>query len=120
MTQGQIIQVRQRDGVDHWIYARVLNPAINLVEIAHPGNRDHGRQLAVSSADVRTKAEVQALLATAQSLCTGARLSNAQLNTLCAADSFFAAFKAETHAVPRETLQKYVVQHYEAQIKKLT
>ena len=94
MKPGDLIQIRQVDVVprehraeppiapgrrDVWIYAHVISLVLSqpsgadeataatgvLVQVAHPGNREHGRQLTVPLADTRTQADVLALAATA-------------------------------------------------------
>ena len=94
MKPGDLVQIRQLDVVpafhkaeppiapgrrDVWIYAHVISLVMSapagadeasaatgvLVQVAHPGNREHGRQLTVPLADTRTQADVLALAATA-------------------------------------------------------
>lgn len=94
MKPGELVQIRQTDVVpsDHkamppiapgrrdvWIYAHVISVVMSvpagaddataatgvLVQVAHPGNRLHGRQLTVPVADTRTQADVLALAAVA-------------------------------------------------------
>lgn len=93
MKPGDLIQIRQVDVVpmDHepktvspgrrdvWIYAHVISVVLSapagpeeasaatgvLAQVAHPGNRLHGRQLTVPLADTRTQADVLALAAMA-------------------------------------------------------
>jgi|SRR5579885_581240 len=64
MKPGDIIQIAQNDGVQHWIYARVIQASEGgaLVEVHHPGNREDGRQKFVPTGAFRTKAELQAQL----------------------------------------------------------
>lgn len=77
MKPGDMVQVRQIDsaildanaepthGVSFWLYAMVLQVLDNgsaLVEVQHPGNREHGRQkLCVRDVDLRTDEDVVAL-----------------------------------------------------------
>jgi hypothetical protein len=64
MKPGDIIQIAQNDGVQHWIYALVIQASEGgaLVEVNHPGNREDGRQKFVPVGAFRTKAELQAQL----------------------------------------------------------
>jgi len=119
MKTGDIVQVRQVDTSDHCIYAKVLDPATRLVEVQHPGNRDHGKHLTPAAEDIRTKADLQALITTAQGMAAG-KLTDAQLNTMGAADSWVLTFKDPKHSQERDQLNKVIVQHYQAQVKQLS
>ena len=65
MQAGDTAQVLQQDGGQHWIYATVLTANADgsaLVQISHPGNRDHGLLKSFAAAQIRTKADVQKLI----------------------------------------------------------
>lgn len=122
MQAGDTVQVRQFDAVDHWIYAKVLDPATRLVEINHPGNVDHGKQKIFPAGDIRTKADLLALVTTAQGLST-ARLTDAQINTLSATDGFFKQFtqsKDASIAKLRDSLHTRIVDHFQKQADALS
>lgn len=124
MNAGDKVQIRQQDGgVDYWIYATVINPATNQVQVNHPGNAEHGKVKLMPGGDIRTKADVQALLATAQGLAGNTRITDAQLISLAAADGFFKKFK-KPDEVPvqaaREKLHQLIVPHYQTQANALT
>jgi hypothetical protein len=91
--------------------------------VTHPGNREDGAVKIMAAPDIRTKADVQALLTTAQSMATGVRITDAQLTTLAAADGFFNKFR-KPDGIPaqaaREKLQQLVVSHYQSQVKALS
>lgn len=81
MQPGDLVMIVQFDaaklregedptpGVPHWIYATVLEPLQNdvgevtaaRIEVNHPGNKDHARQMLVPRKDIRTAADIQAL-----------------------------------------------------------
>lgn len=66
MKAGDTIQIAQPEGVNkNWIYANVILPTPEgaIVEVAHPGNREDGRQKFVPAKDLRGKADVEKLLA---------------------------------------------------------
>ncbi|MBZ5532599.1 MAG: hypothetical protein LAO20_14295 [Acidobacteriia bacterium] len=119
MNAGDIVQIRQTDGVDHWIYAKVLDPVTRLVLVQHPGNRDHDKQQIVAAQDIRTKADVQALLSTAQGMAA-AQLTPAQVNTLAANDGWFKKFKQPEQSQAVNSLHTRIAQHYQAQVDRLT
>lgn len=63
MKSGDTVQIQQRDGaLQHWLYAKVISPTAEgaIVEVAHPGNREDGRQKFVTTAEIRTKAQIEA------------------------------------------------------------
>jgi hypothetical protein len=61
MKSGDTVQISQRDGTQHWIYATVIQPgdAGAAVIVDHSGNREHGLQKFVPAAQIRTKADLQ-------------------------------------------------------------
>jgi hypothetical protein len=125
MTTGDTVQIRQVDVTDYWIYATVIDPATRQVQVKHPGNVEHGAIKIVAAQDLRTKADVQTLVAAAQAMATGARLTDAQINTLAASDGWFNQFKklegkSLTAAQQREKLQNLIVGHYQSQVKQLS
>lgn len=78
MKAGDIVQVRQFDWLPEgtvakppvktgassvWVFARVVEVGATSVKvkIQHPGNRRHREEVDVPAADVRTKADVEAL-----------------------------------------------------------
>jgi hypothetical protein len=125
VNAGDTVQIRQSDGgVDYWIFAKVIDPNTRQVQVTHPGNREDAAVKVMAAPDIRTKTDVQALLTTAQSIATaGTRVTDAQLNTLAAADGFFNRFKKPdglpTQAA-RESLQKVIVSHYQSQVNQLS
>lgn len=119
MNAGDKVQVRQFDGVDHWIYAKVLDPATGLVQVQHPGNVDHEKQIFVPAADIRTKADLEKLLAVAKSM-SKEKLTDVHINNLGAADGWVLRFKHVDQAQARNTLHTLLVPHYQAQVNKLS
>jgi|SRR5579864_555986 len=134
MNIGDTVQVRQVDGVDHWVFAKVQDPATNRLVIAHSGNRDDGRTIIADPSDIRTKADVQQILTNAQAIVALADprrgLSEAQIRQLAALDGFWASFlppadgrlteHQSRHLSSQQiTLHQRVVKHYQEQLKKL-
>lgn len=119
MNAGDIVQIRQVDTTDHWIYAKVLDPASRLVLVQHPGNLAHGTQLVMAAQDIRTKTDVLALLATATPMAA-ASLTNAQMATLGAADGWIKKFNQPELSQARNTLNLRLVQHYQTQVNQLS
>lgn len=65
MKAGDTVQVQQFDGGAHWIYATVVTANADgsaLVQIQHPGNREHGGLASFAAGRIRDKAAVQALI----------------------------------------------------------
>jgi hypothetical protein len=65
MKAGDIVQVLQRDGGTHWIYATVITPNDDgsaFVQIRHNGNVDHEKMLFFAAGQIRTSADVQKLI----------------------------------------------------------
>lgn len=119
MNKGDKVQIRQTDGVDHWIYAKVLDPTTGMVQVQHPGNSDHEKQLFVDAADIRTKADLEKLLEVAKSL-PAAKLTDAQIKNLGTADGWILRFLHVDQAQARNTLHTQLVTHYQAQVKQLS
>lgn len=134
MKINDTIQVRQTDGVDHWVFAKVQDPATNRVIIAHPGNRWDGMTLVVGPSDIRTKADVQRILAGAQAIVAKVGrqgLTEAQIRELGKLDEFWLAFcppadgrltehQSRLISAQQTTLHQNVVPHYQAQLKRLS
>ena len=65
MKSGDKVQILQQGDGGHWIYAKVV--AVNpdgsaLVQISHPGNRENGLLVGVTSAQIRNKAAIQKII----------------------------------------------------------
>jgi hypothetical protein len=119
MKKGDIVQVRQTDGVEHWLYAKVLDPDAVRVHVLHPGNHEHRNDLLVDAADIRTKNDVEQLLAVAQTM-SGAILTNAQIKNLGAADGWVLKYLEPEQTQARNTLHMLLVPHYQAQVNQLS
>jgi hypothetical protein len=119
MTKNEKVQIRQHDGGEHWIFAVAIDPDNNRYQVNHPGNADHEKQLTVDSTDVRTKADVEALLEAAKKIPAGKPLSDADIDKLGKADGWLLHFKRAEHSQSRVRLHKLLVDHYEAQLKRL-
>ena len=119
MNNGDIVQVRQVDTVDHWIYAKVLNAGSRQVQVQHPGNIDDGKIKIMAAPDIRTKADLLNLVTTAQGL-TAAPLTDAQINTLGATDGWVLKFKQPDQSKARGQLHTVLVSHYQTQANALT
>jgi hypothetical protein len=66
MKAGDTVLVQQQDSGPHWIYATVITPNADgsaFVQIRHPGNREHGEMQFFGGDLIRTKANVQAMIA---------------------------------------------------------
>lgn len=119
MKKGDIVQVRQTDGVEHWLYAKVLDPDAVRVHVLHPGNHEHRNDLLVDAADIRTKTDVEKLLAVAQTMA-GAKLTDDQIRNLGAADGWVLKYLEPEQSQARNTLHTLLVPHYQAQVKQLS
>lgn len=133
MNLGEKVQVRRFDGVDHWVFAVVQDPATNRVQITHPGNREDGNVLLASSADIRTKADVENILAQVQPILAkvGPRgMTAAQIRQLAQLDGFWSSFLEPANGALTEaqskhlsaqqaTLHQRVAKHYQEQLKRL-
>lgn len=120
MIKNDVVQVRRYDGGEHWLFASVVDPAAGLVEITHPGNAEHGRQYAPDAGDIRTKADVQTLYASAVQViaaAAGRRLTDTQVRTLAASDASLLHFLQP--GVTRESLTTLLPKHYQVQIDRL-
>ena len=133
MNVGDKVQVRRFDGVDHWLYAVVQDPATNRVQITHPGNAEDGKVILASAADIRTSANLQSLITQAQTIVSAAGrngLSEAQIKQLAALDGFWCNFlppkdgRLTDHQIKvltaqQSTLHQRVISHYQEQLKRL-
>lgn len=118
MNIGQRVQIRRCDGVDHWIFAVIEDAATNRVRITHPGNVEHGNAFIAAPADIRTKADVQSILATVQATVRG-RLSDAQIRQLAQSDGWLLHYLRPDQSIARESLHKVIVEHYQNILKSL-
>lgn len=115
-----IVQIRQWDGSETWIYAKVLDPVTRQVQIQHPGNAEHGQIKIVAAQDIRTKADVEALAVAAQNVVGATPLTNDQLRTLGASDGWINQFTKVEHVKERGTLHLKLVKHYQTQASQLS
>lgn len=134
MNVGDTVQIRRFDGVDHWLYATVQDPATNRVQIAHPGNPEDGKIILAAPGDIRTRADVQALITGAQAIVSQAGrlgLSEAQIRQLGALDGFWLSFatppggklteqQSKNLSAQQSSLHRLVVNHYQQILKQLT
>lgn len=77
MKPGDIVQVQQQGGGDHWVYATVITPNEDgsaFVQIRHAGNLDHEKMLFFGKAKIRTRADVEAAIAAMPAHAGGAVL----------------------------------------------
>jgi hypothetical protein len=67
MAPGEKVQVAQQQfGRIVWVYGRVISvhdDGSALVQINHPSNREHGQQVIVAADQIRTKADIEQILA---------------------------------------------------------
>ncbi len=134
MKTGDIVQVRRFDGVDHWLYAVVQDPAINQVQIQHPSNPEDGKVLLAAASDVRTKADLKTLIDQVTPIVTKAGqhgLAAKDIRQLAAIDGFWSSFlepvdgKLTEHhskhlSIQQATIHKTVVKHYQSMMKQLS
>lgn len=130
---GQRVQVRHFDGADHWLYAVVEDPATNRVRVTHAGNASDGQAFLAADEEIRTKADVEALIPQVQAIVAKAGrhgLSEPQIRQLGELDGFWLHFcspadgKLTEHqsrhlSSVQATLHQRVVKHYQEQLKKL-
>lgn len=126
MKNGDTVQIRQFDGTDSWIYAKVIDSNIRLVEVRHPGNPADGKQLVMAPADIRTKADLQALIDACTPIVNAASpqhgLSDAQFRQLGALDGFWLQYLNlhEKQNSLKLKVNSAVVQHYQSMMKVLS
>jgi hypothetical protein len=111
VKQGDIVQIRRYDGGEHWIYAQVIDADAVMVQIIHPGNSENGERPVVAAADIRTKADLGALLDTAKTMNAQNRVAVTQ--TMAQQDAFLNNFMDDTN------LHLRIVQHYQVQFDRL-
>ncbi len=134
MKTGDIVQVRRFDGVDHWLYAVIQDPATNRVQIQHPSNAEDGKVLLVPASDIRTKADLQSLIDQVAPIVAKAGqngLAIKDIRQLAAIDGFWSSFlepadgKLTEHhskhlSTQQTTVHKTVLKHYQAMMKQLS
>lgn len=130
---GQKVQVRRFDGADQWVFAVVQDPGTNRVQITHAGNAEDGNVLLVADEDIRTKADVEALIPQAQAIVAKAGrhgLSESQICELGKLDGFWLHFcspadgrltehQSKNLSSVQTSLHQRVVKHYQEQLKRL-
>jgi hypothetical protein len=78
MQSGDTVQVQQRNGGLHWVYAKVITANADgsaFVQINHPGNIIDGEMQFFGADQVRDKAAVQKKIDALPPLSAGAALA---------------------------------------------
>jgi hypothetical protein len=118
MRVGQLVQVRRFDGSDHWIFARVQDPSTRRVQVEHAGNPADGQALIPAAGDLRTREDVQSILAAVQAAPRG-RLSDQAIRILGKLDGWLLQYLEPHASLVREQLHTVIVPHYQAILKAL-
>jgi|SRR5882672_2688271 len=140
MKIGDIVQVKRFDGGTHWLYAVVQSlpngpnffPA--RVQITHPGNAEDGKVVMAQPSDIRTKADVQAILDQMAPIVAKAGqhgIGEANIRQLAALDGFWSGFvspadgrltehQSKHLSTQQTTVHKTVLAHYQNMMKQLS